>query len=189
MWKFINLAILFLTAIVAAAQLFSWYPSLPNPMPSHFDADGNVNGTMGRATFVGLIAGLHVLMLLGFPLLGKVLKFMPDSTINIANKDYWLTPIRRQASLDKMSGLLVACGWLTSWLLIVMFWLTSLVAVEARQGINPDFVVAMIFYSAAIFGVVAISIWQFRLPADIEPADIEPAKVGPSKNNTLEEPA
>ena len=142
-------------------------------MPSHFDSNGDVNGTMGKSAFVGFNVLLQCLFLLGFPLLGKMLNRMPESTINIPNSGYWLAPERKEETMSKLSGLLIACGWLSGMLLIVMFHLTALVAVESRRGINPEFMWALGLYLFAILVVVSVSIWQFRLPAGAQHASIQ----------------
>jgi len=51
---------------ILAVFAFSRYASLPDPMPSHFDAEGNVNGWMGKEAFMEMMAilcaGLYLLV-------------------------------------------------------------------------------------------------------------------------------
>ena len=53
---------LFSLIVMAALAMFAvhQYPGLPDPMPSHFDSGGNINGWMGKDAFMGLVAALTV---------------------------------------------------------------------------------------------------------------------------------
>ncbi len=56
------LAVMAILLVYAVYQ----YPSLPDPMPSHFDSEGNINGWMGKAAFMwmtgGITLGLYLLI-------------------------------------------------------------------------------------------------------------------------------
>jgi uncharacterized membrane protein len=46
-----------LLALLTVFTLYT-YSRLPDPMPSHFDSEGNVNGWMGKIGFIWMMAGL-----------------------------------------------------------------------------------------------------------------------------------
>ena len=51
---------IFPLVVMAVLLVFALYrySGLPDPMPSHFDAEGNINGWMGKAVFMWMMAGL-----------------------------------------------------------------------------------------------------------------------------------
>ncbi len=166
-WAIVNRMISSATAMICAMQLWYWHSKLPDPVPSHFDETGHVNGEMSLFGFYCLMIVLHVVMLVLFPVLGAFLKVIPNSLINLPNKDYWLAPERRDSTLLFNSTYLVAIGWQTSWLLIFIFHLTCVVAVGDRVTIMPEFNYVIGGYLAAIFGGVVCLYYKFRRPRDV----------------------
>lgn len=77
-----------------------YYPRLPDVVASHFNAAGDVNGWMPKSAFAAIAVGL-LAMIVTVPLLvrGSVLR-IPDSQINLPNKQYWLAPERREETLE-----------------------------------------------------------------------------------------
>eukprot|EP01047_Picozoa_sp_COSAG01_P134458 COSAG01_NODE_64593_length_276_cov_0.576271_1_plen_65_part_01 len=63
-WAIVNRMFSSATALICAMQLWSWYSKLPDPVPSHFDAAGQVNGEMSLFGFYALMITLHVVMLI-----------------------------------------------------------------------------------------------------------------------------
>lgn len=163
-WAIVNRMISSATAVICAMQLWYWHSKLPDPVPSNFDETGHVNGEMSLFGFYCLMILLHVVMLVLFPVLGAFLKVIPNSFINLPNKDYWLASERRDSTLLFNSTYLVAIGWQTSWLLIFIFHLTCVVAVGDRATIMPEFNYVIVGYLAAIFGGVIYLYCKFRRP-------------------------
>ncbi len=164
-----NKMMIVLTLAVVVVQMWMWYGHLPDPVPSHFDATGNVDGHMGKFGFYILFGVMHAVFLLGFPLLGRFLKRIPDSMINVPNKEYWLAPERRDETLSANVGLLTAIGWMTSWLFIAIFQLSGQVAIEIRSTIAPEiYWLTGIYVVAVVVGVVWM-LRRFRVPSEFEP--------------------
>jgi len=163
-WAIVNRMFSSATAMICAMQLWYWYSKLPDPVPSHFDAAGQVNGEMSLFGFYALMISLHVVMLVLFPVLGAFLKVIPNSMINVPNRDYWLAPERRDSTLLFNSTFLVAIGWQTSWLLILLFHLTCMVAVKNKTTITPEFNYVMTGYLLVVFGEVVYLYYKFRRP-------------------------
>ena len=153
------------TAAICVVQMVVWYRQLPDVVPSHFNAAGQVDGEMGKTGFYALFVSMHLLFLVGFPLLALGLKKIPDSMINIPNKEYWLAPERREKSLSFNNTLLIAVGWMTSWLFIGIFQLSANVGIGQRDIINPEFYWLLGIYLLAIASVTIWVIMKFRLPA------------------------
>jgi len=80
----------FLAAVGASAA------ALPGKVASHFDLAGQADGWMPRNNYLlfSAIMGLAIpLFVVG---LCYVTRFLPDWMINLPNKDYWLSPERRE---------------------------------------------------------------------------------------------
>jgi len=91
--------VLLLLAVVAAGQLLHYYPKLPETIAVHFAASGQANGWAGKAGFFPIFAVIEaaiVLLGLAAAFLGER---MPASFLNMPNRDYWLSPERREESL------------------------------------------------------------------------------------------
>ena len=164
MWSTANKLMILLTAIIVVVQMTWWYPQLPNPMPSHFDNQGQINGTMDKTLFCGMMGGLNALFLIGFPLLSVLMKQLPNSMVNIPNKEFWLATERRDQSLQRVGTFLSFLGWSSGWFFMGLFQLTALVAVNARQTITPEFFWLLGIFMAVIWGTVLLLIFKFRLP-------------------------
>lgn len=162
--KTVNLAFLGVTIVACFGQLIYWYPLLPDVVPSHFDGNGNADGSMSRPAYVALIGALQLLFLVGLPLLGMSIGKLPNSMINIPNKEHWLAPERRDQTMTVNLHFLIVFGWMSGWLMFSIFHLTSLVAVEVRETINPEFYFVMGVFVIAMFGAVVWLLLRFRKP-------------------------
>lgn len=163
-WANLNRMFCGATAMICAIQLWYWHSRLPDPMPSHFDAAGQVNDEMSLFAYYSLMIVLHLVMLVLFPILGAFLKVIPNSLINVPNRDYWLAPERRDSTLLFTSTFLIAIGWQTSWLLIFMFHLTCMVAMENKATITPEFNYVISGYLLLVFGEVIYLYYKFPRP-------------------------
>ena len=159
-----NKLMIFFTLVVLVAQLVYWYGRLPDPIPSHFDANGQVNGEMSKLGFYVLMGSLNLIFLIGFPMLGKLLGRLPDSMINLPNKEYWLATERRKETIAKSSEMLTTIAWMTGWLFIGIIQLTALVAVKSRDSTSPEMIWLMAIYLIAIIAIVIYLFISFRLP-------------------------
>lgn len=154
----LSIAGICLTGAIAIVQLIYWYPILPDPLPVHFDGAGRPDRMGSRAGMVGLNVGLQLLFLVGFPVLGLLLPKFPDASINLPKKDYWLDESRRESTLDYFKSYLAWIGIATSWLMITLFHLTAMVAIQARTSISPEFWIVMVGYLVLVLGSCLV-IW------------------------------
>ena len=91
--------ILTILILVFIGQTVYFYPQLPETIASHFDAGGQANGFMSKFGFIVFEVILLSILLATFLSMGKLLAKMPDSMINLPNKDFWLAPERRERTL------------------------------------------------------------------------------------------
>jgi hypothetical protein len=92
------------------------------------------------------------------------LKHLPNSIINLPNKEYWLANERRDVALATTGQYLIAMGWMSAWLMIGIFHLTAEVATGVRDSVNPE-----VYWILGIYLVIltAATIWlcrKFRVP-------------------------
>ncbi len=110
--------ILFTFAIILGImEALYFYPLLPDRIAVHFNASGAADGWGPKLPFFevfGLIFTMMALLLWGLPLL---LRRIPDAMINLPNKDYWLAPVRRKQSLDRIMDQMLFMGAMTLLLL------------------------------------------------------------------------
>ncbi|MFK7767930.1 MAG: DUF1648 domain-containing protein [Mariniblastus sp.] len=166
MWSFANKMMIGLTILVCISQIVLWYGDLPEMVPSHFDANGEVDGEMSRNAFCAMMGLINLGMLICLPLTGYLAKHLPNSLVNIPNKDYWLAPARRDASLTLMTDFVSAIAWMTGWLFIGIFQLSALVGIKARETISPEFYFFMGFYLVGVIAVMVIMSLKFRKPVE-----------------------
>ena len=152
------------TLIVCVSQIVMWYGDLPDLVPSHFDGNGQVDGHMGRDAFCLTMGLINLSVLIGLPVLGMLMKYIPNSLINMPNKEYWLAGDRRETSLKTNADFLTAIGWMTSWLFIAIFQLSGLVAIKARETINPEFFFVMAIFLIAVVTTTVVLMMKFRMP-------------------------
>jgi uncharacterized membrane protein len=164
MWSASNKLMIFLTFCVCVWQLAAWYPRLPSPIPSHFDANGQIDGEMGKTSFYVLMGLVELMFLVGFPLLGMAMKYIPNSLINLPNKEFWLAPERRDATLATSTQYLRTIGWMTAWLMIGIFHLTAEVATGIRASINPEVYWIMGIYMAILSASIVWLCLKYRMP-------------------------
>lgn len=163
--RLIGYCLLLAAAIATAWQLIWLGPQLPDPVASHFNANGQPNGWSSRSGF----RLMHFLVQFGMAslLLGIAYgtKWIPDELINMPNKDYWLHPDRRAESLQKNGGVLVFIAGITSVLVAVVFQLVYVTNVQ-QNGQLPA--TSMLGPLVIYFLALGLAIWQalrnFKLP-------------------------
>lgn len=143
----------------------AWYwPQLPERVATHFGIDGKPNDWMSRSAstivFLALQLGVPVFMLTMTSLAAR----MPVSMVNIPNREYWLHPERRDATMAHMSLMMTWIAVLTSLFLTAIGHLTF-VANKTGDGLNlPLFLSGLITFLIAVFTIAGRSMWRFRMP-------------------------
>ena len=148
--------------IVCVIQMAMFGPKLPDPVASHFAANGQANGSISRTTFIIFTIGFQfglAALLVGTAWLTGVL---PTSMINIPNREYWLSDERRQESLDYQKRMLL---WITAITTVFFVFVTQLV-IHSNMYQQPMhmavFWVVMGIYLVAIFAICGRMILRFQ---------------------------
>ncbi len=117
-----------LLMMLGLLQLGHFGPQLPERVATHFDGQGFADGWSSRTEFywttLAMIIGTGLLSLGIIWLVSRI----PAAHINLPNKDYWLAPERRVATLDVMGRHM---EWLAAATLVLLLGITQL-TIEAN---------------------------------------------------------
>jgi uncharacterized membrane protein len=125
---------LFLGLIITAlAQVFYYYPRLPQVVASHFDGTGAANGWSSRNLFFAIYLAMIGLVFAVFVLVPRWLVNRDSFSLKIPNRDYWLAPERLAQTREFFCRNMMLMGVLH--LLLTM--VTIQLAILANLGQNP----------------------------------------------------
>jgi serine/threonine-protein kinase len=134
------------------------------PMATHFGMNGQPNGWMSRSVATLFQCVLQAVMPFVFIGIAWTLPRFPNSMINLPNKEYWLAPERRAATLGHMTNMLMGISLAVSIFIAVIAHLVF----DANRRNEPlpttPFVVLLILFLATVFSITGYSIWTLRLP-------------------------
>jgi len=151
--RFGTVAFLLLLVVLAA---FVWRTSqaLPPIVASHFSASGAANGFMPRGIYTVLVIALVI----GAPLL---LALVPAAaagkgarSLNIPNRDYWLAPERRDATIAfiRLHGWWFAAA--VAFFLTYVHWL-----VVRANALRPPVLSTAGMVSGLVVFFLALAVW------------------------------
>ena len=150
---------LFILLMVVSTILISVTTDhLPVRIASHFGAGGVPNGWMNRNAYLLFMLAFAVVLPIAVVLGMSVLPRRKTGAINIPHREFWLEPVRREATLRFLAA--HAC-WLGS-LLVVFIAAIHLLLLEANATQPPRLPGAM-FYTLLVAFVVALGIWMATL--------------------------
>jgi uncharacterized membrane protein len=133
---------------IAAIVHLGWIASqMPDRVATHYDGAGNPNGWMTRGGMVGfqlLMLAITAAAFVGLPLL---LGRLSPKLINIPNREYWLSPERRAASVAALQNWMAVQG---SGVVILMMAVTGLLH-HANQVSPPRLSPSGLLASLAAF--------------------------------------
>jgi uncharacterized membrane protein len=105
-------------------QALIYYPQLPARVASHFDAAGRPNGWSSKPAYFALQAFIVLVIAICFAALPAWIERVPAKLVNLPNKDYWLAPERRAATMASVAS---ALTWFGCAGLVFILAVTSLV--------------------------------------------------------------
>jgi len=153
-------ALVALVCLSVFAVVFIIYTtrSLPETVATHFGANNNANGSMSRNAYLLFILSFMIAMsaFVSF-IVGTLPRKFPRWT-NLPNRDYWLSPERREESLNFLNahGKRLAC-------LIVMMMLGMHYVILKANHLQPPTLPVATFSSILIGFVLALIWWIIRL--------------------------
>jgi hypothetical protein len=152
-------------ALIACAAVFVALSSreLPALVAAHFDAAGHANGFLRRGPYVAIMLLVTVVApLLVVIIPGRALSH-PDVRLNLPNRDYWLAPERREATVRFLSRQTA----LFAWPVVVFLCYTQWLVVRANALAPPmldsrAFLTGLLLFLACIAFCVGRLIRRFR---------------------------
>ncbi len=150
-------SIFFVLILVAAVQSAYYAPRIPEILGAHFGKSGFVNAWQTKVAFFA--TELTIIVLATFVSFGipRLIAAMPTSTLNLPNKDFWLSPERRE---DTFSFLREQIAWLGCVLLAFLLFVMELVF-RANLHTPPQLNTAA-FVPALVAFLAFSTVWTIR---------------------------
>jgi hypothetical protein len=144
--------------VFGAAFILYTAQYLPDPLATHFSADGRADGWMARGVYIGF----SLTALIGLPaliayLLFKLPRSLPNWT-NIPYREYWLAPERRDDSL----GFLTSQGYRLG-SLIVMFTIGLHYTILVANRHSPQVLPMSTFLSLVGAFLIVLCLWVMKI--------------------------
>lgn len=139
---------------------------LPERVPAHFGASGQVDEWTSRTSMITFWAVIGIVILVGVPLLGRLATVGDGTLVNMPQdaKDYWFAPERRAEFGVRFQDDMEGVAALTGLLLVGTVALTTWVGRTGRDGAPWwVFVLALAVY------LVAVAVWTVRLVRKYRP--------------------
>jgi uncharacterized membrane protein len=151
-------SIFFALVLVAGLQSAYYASRIPEILGSHFGKSGFASAWQTKAAFFStelIIIVLATFVSFGIP---RIIAVMPASRINLPNKEFWLSPERRE---DTLAFLRAQIAWLGCVLLAFLLFVMELVF-RANLQKPPQLNTAV--FVPALLGFLAFSTtWTIRL--------------------------
>ena len=146
--------------VLVVAGAFVWLTSggLPPVVASHFGPGGAANGFMDKGMYTAFMLAVVVAVPALIALSGQLVRVLPPQLINLPNRQYWLAPQRRAATLESLSSLSVRFAFALVVFLCFVHWLV----VQANAVQPARLPEAPLFVGLALFGVATV-LWLFAL--------------------------
>lgn len=150
--------VLLLVLVVAAGFVWLTSGELPPVVASHFGLGGTADGFMGKGLYTAFMVAVVVAVpaLVGFS--AQLVRVLPVQWVNLPNKQYWLAPQRRAATLESLSSASAAFSLALVGFLCFVHWLV----VQANAVQPPRLPESALFVGLAVFGVTTV-LWLVAL--------------------------
>ena len=154
------------TALVCTVILAAWFwPRLPQQVATHFDAAGQPDGWMSRLGFVAMMLGIQFGTAAFFIAIGWCSWYLPESMLNIPNREYWLAEERRAETLADSNRLLAWVAAATSMFMLLLFFMTFQANVDGRGLNSVAFWIAITVYLFFVIGGALVHVRKYhRVP-------------------------
>ncbi len=161
--RFVPWILLAAALLGTVIQIAVYGPQLPAAIGSHFNDQGVRDGSMSRIMFLILFGGLQfglAGMMLG---MGKLMRVLPISMINIPHREYWLHEDRCDETLAYMQHIMVWIAAVTAIFMVLTFQLTidaNLAGPEPRLNM-PVFWAVLAGFLLAVGAICVIILIRF----------------------------
>jgi hypothetical protein len=122
---------------------------------------------MARASYVHFMLALVVALPVTLGLLPGLLLGLPGIRINLPNRDYWLAPPRRGATIAALQLQLTGFAILLLFFLTYVHWLTVRANKMTPPALPSDwFIGGLVAFIISLAVWLGAMMWRFRLPAE-----------------------
>jgi uncharacterized membrane protein len=150
--------------LLCILQAFYYYPRLPNRVASHFGASGLADSWSDKETFMKIYISIVVLIGILFSIISNVIRKLPDSMINLPNKDYWLSLGHRRNTIDFLARQFLWFGSATLLLILDVFHQSFNVNLGKAQTLShPVASIAVYIGFSLLWSIILIAKFM-RLP-------------------------
>jgi len=154
--------------VLAAGAAFVWWTSgsLPDVVASHFVAGGAANGFMPRGSYVASMLALVVVVPSLLCSLGWLSGRIPPRFVNLPNKQHWLAPERREATLASLGRFGLWAGYATLGLLCALHWFVVQANTQHPPRLEQAPLVGLlaVYFVALFVGIIMVLGRFFRVP-------------------------
>jgi uncharacterized membrane protein len=163
MGRSVALKILALLFVVAVAQAAFYVGKLPDRVATHFDVKGNPDGWSGKRAAVLMMFGFQCGMPLFMLAMGHLASRMPESMLNIPDKEYWMHPDRKPYALQVSADYLAWIAVLVAAFIAVLNHLTFLANRDAAPLRLGWFAAAMTLFLLAVLTLSIRMVLHFKI--------------------------
>jgi uncharacterized membrane protein len=121
---------------VSAMDAAYHYPLLPARVASHFGASGQADGWMPKDAFMVMNASLLLFTAVLMGSIQTLVRYLPDDSINLPNKEYWLAPERRALTMNIVGSYFLWFAVATNTLLAAILHLVYRANLSSGNGLN-----------------------------------------------------
>ncbi|MGE5681154.1 MAG: DUF1648 domain-containing protein [Bacillota bacterium] len=131
--------------LLMAFEFIYFYPLLPDKMATHFNFSGNADGWAGKTPFFMIFVFIYFISIGSMLLLSFFINKIPNSMINLPNKDKLLAPERREVTLSYISKFLIDLASLTALLFIFLNYFVFVTNINNKHSLplNAMYVVGL----------------------------------------------
>ena len=160
--RFIFYSVLLLLLI----QTIYYYPKLPEQMASHFNASGQPDDWTGKQSFFLIMWGTYLLLTVIFAAMGPLLNRIPESMVNLPNRQYWFAPERKQETVRILSIYMLWMGSSTLVLLLAIMHTTIEANIGADPRIGPPWLIIGSYLGFTVIWSIAFILRFVRKPKE-----------------------
>ncbi len=145
--------VFFVLLALAAWQLVHYYPLMPEHMASHFSGSGKADGWSEKSSFFILFGGMTAFLAAIFFGLAVAIPAFPVSTVNIPNREHYLSPEHRDETYRTIISFMI---WFGSVTIAFFMWIadqTFRANLMPEPRLGDGFMIGLVAY--LVFSVVA----------------------------------
>ena len=138
--------------LLAAAQVFYYYPRMPDTVASHFDGLGAANDWSSKTGFFAIYLAMVVMLVAVFELLPRWSQKSNRFGSKIPNRDYWLAPERVAETGEFLRRQMMLMGIAHMLLVVYAIQLAIIANLDSEPRLHPGIGWALGIYFAFVAG-------------------------------------